>query len=141
MKKLTVGMGRDEVLTAIGDGPLTASGADSVRVVQGFRRMKYFVAGKSFEVIYVRDQPGDVREMVAQAVETPAVLGDDKLLGWGWKYYVGAMKEFGLPTPLIFVDSTRSAVPTAADSASKSTTTTTPPAVPPAPPTPKKSGE
>lgn len=112
-------MSRAEVLSAIGDGPLSASGGDTVRVVQGFRRMKYFMAGKSFEVIYVRDQPGDVRELVVQKVETPMVLGDDKLLGWGWKYYVGAMKEFGLPSPIIHVDSSKRAAPATADSASK----------------------
>ena len=140
LDNLKLGMSRAEVLSAIGDGPMSASGSDSVRVVQGFRRMKYFIAGKSFEVIYLRDQPGDVREMVVQAVETPAVLGDDKLLGWGWKYYVGAMKEFGLPTPLMYVDSSKVAKPAMADSASKSAPTTPPPDAPAPSPAPKKSG-
>ena len=116
-------MSRAEVLSAIGDGPISASGGDSVRVVQGFRRMRYLVAGKSFEVIYVRDQPGDVRELVVDTVETPRVLGDDKLMGWGWKYYRGAMKELGLPNPIIHVDSTK------------------PPAAPAASPAPKQPGE
>ena len=139
--KLKVGMSRAEVLSAIGDGPLSASGGDSVRVVQGFRRMRYLIAGKSFEVIYVRDQPGDVRELVVKTMETPMVLGDDKLLGWGWKYYTGAMKEFGLPSPIIHVDSTKRAAPATTDSASKTTPTTPPPAAPAASPAPKQSGE
>ena len=112
-------MSRAQVLAAIGDGPISGSGGDSVRVVQGFRRMRYFMAGKSFEVIYVRDEPGDVRELVVRKAETPMVLADDKLLGWGWKYYEGAMKEFGLPDPIIHVDSTKPPAAPAASPAPK----------------------
>jgi hypothetical protein len=106
LKKAKVGMTRAELLAVVGEGPLSATGNDSVRLVQGFRRSMYLTNAKMYEVIYMRDEPGNVRELVLQKQETPVVLADDKVLGWGWKYYVGAMKEFGLPSPIIHVDST-----------------------------------
>jgi len=97
---LAEGISRDSTLVLLGTGVLSASGADTVRVVNGHRSMRYFVNGKNFEVLYARDEPGNVSEPVQQQVETPIVLLDAKVLGWGWKYYVEAMKEYGLPTPL-----------------------------------------
>jgi len=99
-------MSRADTMAQLGTGPIVASGADTVRVVNGFRDMQYLIAGKRFEVIYARDEPGDVKEPVKQAVETPVVIVDDKVLGWGWKFYVEAMKKYQLPTPLIAVDTT-----------------------------------
>jgi hypothetical protein len=94
------GMTRASVLSVIGQGPVTATGNDTVRVVNGYRHMRYLRDGKMIEVIYYRTEPGDVKELVAQDVETPVVLADDKVLGWGWRFYVDAMKTYGLPTPL-----------------------------------------
>lgn len=89
-------------MTILGDGLLTATGSDTVRLVRGHRRMRYLIDGKTFEVIYARDEPGSVTEPVAQAIETPVVLSSDqKVLGWGWKFYVEeAMGIYKLPTPL-----------------------------------------
>ncbi len=101
LKDLDVGMTRTEVLTKIGTGPLTAVGSDSARLVNGFRHMRFFNAGKNFEVIYFRDEPGSVSDPVEQKLETPIVLADDKVLGTGWQFYVDAMKTYGLPTPLL----------------------------------------
>ncbi len=98
---LDAGTTRADVLTKIGTGPLTAVGSDSARLVNGFRHMRYFSAGKNFEVIYFRDQPGSVSDPVEQKLETPIVLADEKVLGTGWKFYVEAMKTYGLPTPLL----------------------------------------
>jgi len=42
-----------------------------------------------------------VDEPIEQAVETPVVLADGQALGWGWKFYVEAMKTYKLPTPLM----------------------------------------
>jgi len=97
---VNAGMPRDSVLALLGQGPLTATGNDSVRVVNGFRQMRYLRDGKMIDVIYFRKEPGDVRELVEQERETPVVLVDGKAVGWGWAFFVEAMKTYGIPTPL-----------------------------------------
>ena len=101
LNDLERGISRTELLAKLGTGPLTAVGSDTARLVSGFRHMRYFAAGKNFEVVYYREEAGNVAEPVEQAKETPVVLQEEKVLGWGWKYYVEAMKEFNLPTPLV----------------------------------------
>ncbi len=101
LNDLAVGMTRNEVLSRIGTGPLTAVGTDSARLINGFRHMRYFSAGKNFEVIYFREELGSVSDPVEQKLETPIVLVDEKVLGTGWQFYVDAMKTYGLPTPLL----------------------------------------
>jgi len=106
LKELTAGVSRDSLFALMGDGPMVASGSDSVRLTHGYRRSNYFLNGQNFEVIYARDLAGNVSEPVLQAVETPVVLdGAGKVLGWGWRYYVDdAMGKLGLPTPLFARD-------------------------------------
>ncbi|WP_396225363.1 hypothetical protein [Gemmatimonas sp.] len=105
LNSLDEGMTVDQAVDAMGAGPLTATGSDTVRLVNGYRRMRYFLNGANFEVVYARDLEGNVSEPLLQANETPAVFKDGKLMGWGWKYYVEeAMPKFMLPTPLRAVD-------------------------------------
>lgn len=94
-----------EALQQMGVGPLTASGADTARVIGGYRRMRYLIDAKLYEVVYVRDEPGSVSEPLLQAKEAPVVFFDGKLMGSGWKYYVDdAMPKYRLPTPLRAID-------------------------------------
>jgi hypothetical protein len=57
------------------------------------------IDGKAFEVLYYRELQGNVAEQVQQAKETPIVLQNGKVLGWGWKYYLEAMESLKLPNP------------------------------------------
>jgi len=102
LSELEVGISRDSMFTLIGTGVLSARGADTARVDRGFRRSRYVVAGKTYEVYFVRDEPGDVTEPVLQAKETPIVIGPDgTVLGWGWRFYVEeGMEKLSLPTPI-----------------------------------------
>ena len=105
LKGLTAGMTTEQALSAMGTGPLTATLSDTMRVVNGFRRTRYFLNGANFEVIYAREIPGDVKEPLLQANETPVVFKDGTLLGWGWRFYVDeAMTKYALPTPLRAID-------------------------------------
>jgi hypothetical protein len=105
LKSLEAGMSKQDVLAAMGVGPLTAARSDTMRVVNGFRRSSYFLNGAMYEVIYSRDLPGDVSEPLLQANETPVVFKEGKLVGWGWRFYVDeAMAKYGLPTPLRAID-------------------------------------
>lgn len=90
-----------QVFEVIGTGPLTAQFADTLTIKKGFRHSSYLIDGKQYEVIFYRELPGNVAEPVEQAKETPIVLQNGKVLGWGWRYYVEeAMKELKLPSPL-----------------------------------------
>lgn len=100
LASVDAGMPKDSVLAIMGDGPLTAEFADTLRVTNGFRRSSYFVNGNSYEVLYYREEPGNVTETVEQDRETPILLQDGKVLGWGWKFYVDAMKKYNLPSPI-----------------------------------------
>lgn len=101
LEAVEAGVPRDSLFELMGKGPLTANYADTLRVDHGFRLSKYFVNGDFFEVVYFREAPGDVSEPVQQAQETPVVLQNGKVLGWGWRFYVEeGIGKLGLPTPL-----------------------------------------
>jgi hypothetical protein len=127
LELLTIGMSADSMFKVLPQGPITGEGADTARVRNGYRLSRYFVSGQMYTVLYVRDLPGNVKELVEQNRETPIVLdGANKVVGWGWKYYAEeAIPKLGLPTPLI--DTTTvpqpaapGAAPGAADSTKKS---------------------
>ncbi len=103
LELLSVGMSADSLFTVLPPGPITGEGADSARVRDGYRLSRYFLNGQTYTVVYVRDIPGSVKELVEQKRETPIVLdGNNKVVGWGWEFYVEeGIKKIGLPTPLI----------------------------------------
>jgi hypothetical protein len=95
------GLPKDSLLALMGTGPLTGQFTDTLRLEQGYRISRYLMDGKLYEVVYYREKPGNVRDPVEQALETPVVLADGKVLGWGWEYYVEeGMGKLKLPTPL-----------------------------------------
>ncbi len=98
---LKEGMTTSQALEAMGSGQLVGTSSDTMRLVNGFRRSRYLLNGANFEVVYASDLPGDVKDPVLQAKETPVVFRNDTLMGWGWKYYAEtAIPKFSLPTPL-----------------------------------------
>jgi hypothetical protein len=99
LEPIAEGTPRDSVLLVMGEGPLTAQFSDTLRLEHGFRRENYVIDGKAFEVLYYRELQGNVAEQVQQAKETPIVLQNGKVLGWGWKYYLEAMESLKLPNP------------------------------------------
>ena len=118
LKNLKEGMTITQALDAMGEGPLTATYSDTMRLLNGYRRMRYLMNGADFNVVYSRDLPGDVKEPVLQAKETPIVFRNDTLLGWGWRYFVDeGMGKFQLPTPLRAIDTMTT--PLLSDSAKK----------------------
>ena len=85
---LDTGIAADSLFRLIGDGPMTATGTDSINLFHGYRVSREYVDGKSYAVLFLRETPGDVTEPLDRTRETPIVL-DDKLtvLGWGWSFY------------------------------------------------------
>lgn len=128
---LKEGMTMSQALEVMGKGPLTATYSDTMRVVSGYRRMRYLINGADFQVLYSRELPGDVKEPLLQANETPVVFRNDTLLGWGWRYYVDeAIGKMQLPTPLRAIDTMTT--PVTSDSA-KTADSAKGPAMPAAP--------
>jgi hypothetical protein len=115
LKPIKEGMAQDSIYAFMGTGPLTATfAADSARLDHGFRRSIYIVDGKTIHVIYYREQPGNVAENLYQDTETPIVVVNKKVEGWGWKAYKKAMKEYNLPanvTPRDSVAPAKAAAP------------------------------
>lgn len=95
------GMPKDSVLPIIGTGPLTPIKApDVLRLVNGFRTQIYLVNGVNYQVIYYREALGSLEDSISRAVETPILLKNDTVMGWGWNYYEKASADLGLPNPL-----------------------------------------
>lgn len=101
IKKLEPGITLEEAAAQLGPGPLIASGSDTSRLYNGYRRNRYLRDGVVYDVLYVRDAVGDVKDPLLQSQETPVVFREGKLIGGGWRFYVEeAMGKYGLPTPL-----------------------------------------
>jgi hypothetical protein len=140
LKNLKEGMTLAEAVESMGKGPLTATYSDTVRVMNGFRRMRYYINGSDYQVVYARDLPGDVKEPLLQATETPVVFKDGKLMGYGWRYYVDeAIPKLGLPTPLRAIDTLTVQKDTSVKGMQGPGTPTPAPAPPALPDTTKKS--
>lgn len=97
LKETHPGMPRDSVLAVMGQGTVGATGGDSSRVVNGFRHQRFFMNAQLFEVLWYREVPGSVTEKILKEAETPVVLANDTLAGWGWKYYTEQGIKLGLP--------------------------------------------
>lgn len=100
LNKTHAGMPRDSVLEIIGTGMVAATGADTMRVVSGHHRQMFFINGNNVEVIWVRETAASVNDPLTKDVATPVVFADNKLAGWGWKYYADGGAKLGLKDPI-----------------------------------------
>lgn len=99
LRGIEEGTPRDAALSALGQGPLDATGHDTMRVVNGFRRQMFFVDGTNYEVIYFRRDTGSIDDPISRTTETPLVLIDGKVAGQGWQYYSDLAPKANLPLP------------------------------------------
>ena len=101
LKAIPKGAKRDVVLAALGTGPLTAMREnDALRVVSGFRRQVFITQARQIEVVWYREEPGTLNDVITQKTETPVVIEADSLVGWGWKFYSPFAIEMKLPDPM-----------------------------------------
>jgi len=95
------GMPKDSVLPLLGTGPLIPIKApDVLRLANGFRTQIYLVNGANYQVIYYREALGSLEDSISRTVETPILLKNDTVMGWGWSFYEKKSSEIGLPNPL-----------------------------------------
>jgi hypothetical protein len=100
LKSVDGGAPRTELLQAMGQGPLVGAGADTMRLVNGYRRQMYVVSGQQYEVVWYRAEPGSLADPITKERETPILVHADTVMGWGWKYFQKKARELDLPDPL-----------------------------------------
>lgn len=80
LEKLTLGMNKEAVASAIGDAP--------------HRTATYFTAGKSWDLQLYSRSSADQKDSIVWRKMSPVVFIDDKAVGWGWSWWSGeAAKE------------------------------------------------
>ena len=97
LKGLDDGDTRDKVLSTMGSGPKTAVGTDSLRIASGFRRQMFTANGKQFEIVWYSEEGSSLEAAITRKTDTPVVLSEGKLLGWGWSFYDDFTAEQKLP--------------------------------------------
>jgi hypothetical protein len=92
--KLSSGITRDSALKVINEGA-----TDSLARV--YKQEVYLVAGKQLNVLfYNKDgikQASD--SSLASTKQTPIVIADGKVVGWGWPTYDSVAKANSIPVP------------------------------------------
>jgi hypothetical protein len=100
LSKIKDGDQLEAVATALGEGPLKAfQPGDSLRLFHGYRSQTFLTNGKTYRVIWVRDEPGTVEDAIVREKESPIVLEGDKVIGTGWTFFDKTAQEVGLPNP------------------------------------------
>jgi hypothetical protein len=98
------GAARPDVLVALPVGPSTG---DADRMVVGYERDRYMIAGQGVEVIWVRRATDAPLADMARADVTPVVFRDDQLDGWGWDHFDQRAAEWELRDRLVAEAGTR----------------------------------
>lgn len=92
-----VGMSIRGLPAFIGTGPMTASGVDTLKVQDGYRRAFVVSPPDLVTVIWYRKTPGTPSDPIQRAVESPIVLKNDVVVGSGWAYYDQVRTQLNLP--------------------------------------------
>jgi hypothetical protein len=93
LDKLSTGISRDSVLAIINDG----GGGDSLARV--YKQETYLLNGRMTNVLFYNKQAVKQSEDSALAAksQTPIVVVDGKVTGWGWTYYDSLAKANNIP--------------------------------------------
>lgn len=92
--KLTPGITRDSALKVINEGS-----DDSLARV--YKQEMYLVDGKHLNVVFY-NKDGIKQESdstLAANKQTPIVIADNKVVGWGWQSYDSLAKAINIPIP------------------------------------------
>lgn len=99
LKKIKDDATRDAALAEMGKGAMTATGQDTIRLVNGFRRQLFTAEGTQHEVIWYREEPGHLETAILKTTDTPVVIANGKFAGWGWRFYNKYSEQYKLPNP------------------------------------------
>ncbi len=94
---LEAGAPRAEVLSVLPPGGIIASRVgDEALLANGYWRDQYFIEGRVVEVLWVHDP---TRGFPAEDWRTrlnPVIFVDERLDGWGWRYFDRRREEWGI---------------------------------------------
>lgn len=100
LKEIKTGDTRAKVAEVMGTGPLTSTtGADSSRMMNGYRLQRYVNNGATHEILWYREAPGSIEDSLVAALVTPIVIVGDTVVGWGWRFFNKYATTNGLPNP------------------------------------------
>lgn len=100
LKSLEPGAARSLVVSTMGNGPLASNiASDGPRLVNGYRRQAFISGGRTLEVLWYREAPGSLSDVIDRRTETPIVIEADTLVGWGWKFYPQFAADNNIPDP------------------------------------------
>lgn len=101
LKPVKEGMTKAELLPVIGTGPLSPiTPLDEVRLTNGYRSQGYLVNGANYQVIWYREAAGTLQDTISRQVQTPIIIRNDTVMGWGWSFYDKKTSEYGIPNVL-----------------------------------------
>jgi hypothetical protein len=95
LDKLSAGISRDSALTVINDG------ANSDSMARVYKQETYLLNGQMTNVLFYN---GDGIHQASDSTlpaekQTPIVIVDGKVAGWGWTYYDSVAKANNIPVP------------------------------------------
>ena len=81
---MEAGYGKQAVLNSLPEGP----GVDTEGgQVNGYRVDRYFLAGQSVEILWVREDGTEPLEALGRSQANPVIFVDQVLDGWGWDHF------------------------------------------------------
>jgi hypothetical protein len=100
LNALKHGSPRSEVLTVLGTGSTKPfQPTDSLRIVSGYRVARYLSDGLTHEIIWYREIAGTTEDSITRTTDTPVVIVNDTLAGWGWGFYDKYAAQHKIPNP------------------------------------------
>jgi hypothetical protein len=95
LDKLSTGIPRDSALKVINDG------ASSDSLARVYKQETYLLNGKMTNVLFYNSD--GIRQATDSTLpaekQTPIVIVDGKVAGWGWTYYDSVAKANNIPVP------------------------------------------
>lgn len=95
LDKLSAGIARDSALKVINEG------ASSDSMARVYKQETYLLNGKMTNVLFYNSdgirQAND--STLSAEKQTPIVIVDGKVAGWGWTYYDSVAKANNIPVP------------------------------------------
>jgi hypothetical protein len=95
LDKLSAGIARDSALKVINEG------ASSDSMARVYKQETYLLNGKMTNVLFYNSD--GIRQATDSTLpaekQTPIVIVDGKVAGWGWTYYDSVAKANNIPVP------------------------------------------
>jgi len=93
------GTPRGEVLRALGPGPLEEGAVATWSIDYGYRTGRYLAQGETWEILWVTEDGFTPADSTSMELQTPVLLRNGAMEGWGWTYLRDTWVDQGLALP------------------------------------------